>query len=477
MQHQYYRTHPFTIFTHLKVSVILLLIPLLKQLILMPNKWYDILTEMSINTIYALVAVGYAVYSYRRYMYRLGPVGIDIKKGLLIQKYFTLPYHNIHTINIYRYIYSPFINASRLSFDSPGGSGKKYDISAFFSDKYADMLIEKLTQGKQEKHVYQSNHISMLLMCAFWSNPATGLLFAAPFISKLGSTASYEIRHLLYDSMNIFWNLFTLKMSPVAAIIADILIAGWAIAFMLQYSRYGRFSASKIGKYIVVARGIFNRSITYTRYDKLAAVTINQSLLMRFFGLYNAGWFSIGSGKLKGDKSLIIAAEKKDKIYRHIYRMTNVSLKEEKIVRPMKYTLYAYICLPLYITAGVMAGLITADYFSAIDEIFKVIMIFALIPLVWWIMFRIYAYRHSRLAINQKCVIVNGFRKWTMQKYIIPFSRIQYVSMTQSLLQKTRGTCNFFFFFYFKKSAFHTVIYILIDEARKITKEINSRIK
>ena len=137
--------------------------------------------------------------------------------------------------------------------------------------------------------------------------------------------------------------------------------------------------------------------------------------------------------------------------------MTNVSLKEEKIVRPMKYTLYAYICLPLYITAGVMAGLITADYFSAIDEIFKVIMIFALIPLVWWIMFRIYAYRHSRLAINQKCVIVNGFRKWTMQKYIIPFSRIQYVSMTQSLLQKTRGTCNFYVYLYFEKRAFHTV--------------------
>lgn len=468
MTEEYRRTHPCTVFMHLKISVLLLLVPLVQQLFYRPQDIFEIIGTMSLNTFYALSVVGYAVYSYRRYTYKLVPHGIEVKKGLFIQQYFTLPYEKIQTVNIYKDMLASFFGACKVSLDSPGGTSRAYDISAFFSKKYTSLLMERLNNGEKEKAIYRSNNFSMLLMCAFWSNPAAGLLFISPFISKLGNAASNEIRNILYNSMNIVWEKIAIGISPLAATIANILIVGWAIAVLLEFSRYGKFSASRIGKYIVVSRGIFNRSITYTRADRIAAITVNQSLLMRILGLYSSGIFTIGAGKLKGDKSLVIAAEKREKMYNSLNRIVKVSPKELQSVRPKSNTLYSYVCLPLWITAAIMLMLMAADYVSKIDELFKVIMIFTLIPLVWWIMFRIFAHRHSHLAINKRFLIVCGYQKWTMQKYFIPFERVQYITVTQNILQKRKGTCNVKVYLYYEKRAYHTVKHISKEKADEI---------
>lgn len=468
MAEDYSRTHPCTVFTHLKISVVLLLIPLVQQLLYRPQDIFEIIGTMSMNTFYALSVVGYAVYSYRRYMYRLVSHGIEVRQGLFIQQYFMLPYEKIQTVNIYKDMLASVFGACKISLDSPGGTSRSYDISAFFSKKYTAALIERLNNGEKEKSIYKSNNLSMLLMCAFWSNPASGLLFISPFISKLGTAASNEIRNILYNSMNIVWEKIAIGISPIAATVANILIMGWATAVVLEFMRYGKFSASKIGEYIVVARGIFNRSITYTRADRVAAVTVNQSLLMKMMGLYSSGIFTIGAGKLKGDKSLVIAAEKRDKMYNCLNRIVKVSPKELQTVRPKNNTLYSYVCLPLWITVCVMMVLMAADYVSKIDELFRVVMLFTLIPLVWWILFRIFAHRHSHLAVNKRFLIVCGFRKWTMQKYFIPFERVQYIKMTQNILQKRKGTCNVKVYLYYEKRAFHTVKHISKEKAQEI---------
>ena len=464
MSNEYRRTHPYTIFMNLKISVILLLLPVLRQLIHSPQNIFEIIRTLSLNTIYAIGVLSYAVYSYRRYMYRLLPYGIEVKSGLFIQKFFTLPYNKIQTVNIYKSALSSLLGAAKISIDSPGGTSRRYDISAFFSHHYTEILTELLNSGKKKKAVYRSDNSSILLMCAFWSNPTTGLLLAAPFISRLGTAAGNEIRHILYHSMDIFWEKLAVQISPVTASVANMLIIGWVIAVVIEFLRYGRFSAARIGKYIVVSRGIFNRNITYTRADRIAAVTVNQSLLMRILGLYSAGIFTIGAGKLKGDKSLIIAAEKKKELHRHLKQMVRISPDEKKIVRPAGSALFSYVMLPFLITLLIMSILVTVDYFSVIDEIFKVIMLFTLIPLVWWIMFRIYAHRHSHLALNSRQLIVSSYRKLTVQKYIIPFEQLQYISIIQNPMQRLAHTCTVKVYLYYEKRAFHTIKNLPLSE-------------
>ncbi len=472
MMTTYKRTHPCTIFTRLKLSVILILIPVLQQILYRPQELFEIIGALSLNTLYAIGVVTYAVYSYRQYMYRLIPRGIEVKRGLIFSRHFMLPFEKIQTVNIYQNIFASALGAYRISFDSPGGTSRKYDISAYIAKSKARALVAKIHPQTLSARCYRGGRVSVLLMCAFWSNPAVGLLFAAPFVSQMGKTISSEIQDMLLGYMNTFWRNVIRDISPAAAMIANVLLVGWVIAFFLQLARYGKFYSGRNGDYLMISRGLINRSITYTRADRIAAVTIDQSLVMKLLNLYSAGIFTIGSGKIKGDKGLILLADKKRRLQYRLRKIVHFSDEETQSLYPAKHTLYSYICLPLWITVTVMGLLVLADWFSVINEIFKILMIFSIIPLMWWILFRVFAHRHARLAHNDGFLIVNGYDKLTMKKYIIPYSQVQYIAVTQSIFQKRKHTCTVSVYMYYEKKACCKVKHLSLQKAEKIVQSV-----
>lgn len=472
----YKRTHPFTIFTHLKSSVILLLIPVIQQILFRPQGLFELISTMGINAVYVMAVISYAIASYRCYMYRVLPSGIQIKNGFFVKRYFVVPFDKVQTINFHKNIIASFFGAVRVSFDTPAGLSKHYDISGFFSKKNAKYMMSRIEAEADPKFIYRSSNMGMLLMCAFWSNPATGLLFAAPFISKTGNIISEEIRKIVYNSVNFFWQTVAAGISPVTATVANVLVFGWIVAVLVQFFRYGRFSSYRQGEYIVVSRGIVNKNVSFTRADRIAAVTINQSLFMRILNLYSSGIFTIGAGKLKGDKSLVIAAEKKDKMYRSLKNIVGFSSKEKISIYPKKNTLISYVCVPMWITVFTVMIIVVADCFSVINELFKILLIFAVIPLLWWIAFRIFAHRHSHIAVNSKYFIGCGYKICTLKKYIIPFDKIQYVSIKQSIFQRCKNTCDIQVYLYFEKRACHIVKHLPKEQAEELIKSIQNKI-
>lgn len=473
----YKRIHPFTILTRFKVSVIFLLIPVIQQILFKPEGIVEIISTMGFNVIYISAVIAYAVASYRCYMYRIVGNGIQIKNGFLIKRYYTVPFDKIQTINIHKNIFAQLFGAVKVSFDTPAGLSKFYDISAFLSKKIAKRILSKLEYKKPKTSVYKSKTSSMLLMSAFWSNPASGLLFIAPLISKAGDVLGVEMQKVLYRSLDFRWQLAAFGISPAAATVANILMFGWAVSMAVQFLRYARFSAYRQGKYIVISRGLINKNICFTRSDRIAAITINQSLLMYFMNLYSSAIFTIGAGKLKGDKSLIIAAEKKEPMYKSLKNIIRFSTKEIRSLYPKKNTLFSYLCVPLWVTVITVALIMIADYISVINELFKVLLIFAVIPLMWWLFFRIFAHKYSHLAINNKCAIVCGYKIWTMKKYLIPFDKIQYISVKQSIFQKRKNTCDVRIYLFFEKRASHTVKHLPKEQAEQMVLYIRQKVR
>ena len=464
----YRRTHLCTLFSHLKISAVLILIPVVQEILYTPQNLFEIISTLSANTLYALALIIFSIYYYRSYMYRITHDAIEIKKGLLIKQRYSVPFDRIYTINIYKNIFSLPFGAHKLSFDTPSGSSRHYDISAYFSTELSRRTEQRIKGNNTPMYNYKSKYLYMLLLSAFWSNPATGLLFAAPFISRLGNVLGYEIQNTVLSTMDEFWHSLSLDISPIAATIANILVLGWAIALTLQFLRYAGFESYVIGDYITVKRGILSKSITYTRRDRLAAVTISQSLFMWLLGLCSSGVFMIGSGKLKGDRGLIIAAEKKEKINSRVKEFAALNDDDSNSLRPGSNTIYSYICLPLWIIIVITALLITADSFSVINEFFRVLMVFALIPLIWWTLFRLFARSRSFAAVNDDCVIMCSYDRLTLKKYIIPKDKVQFVSISQSIFQKRKNTCSVRVYMFFEKRACHTVKHIDVDRAREM---------
>ena len=95
-------------------------------------------------------------------------------------------------------------------------------------------------------------------------------------------------------------------------------------------------------------------------------------------------------------------------------------------------------------------------------------MVFALIPLVWWTLFRLFARSRSFAAVNDDCVIMCSYDRLTLKKYIIPKDKVQYVSISQSIFQKRKNTCSVRVYMFFENRACHTVKHIDADRAREM---------
>lgn len=462
----------------LKVSVVLVLLSIIQQFLYRPRDIMEYIGTLGFSAVYAIAVISYAVYSYSRYRYRIVENGIQIKDGLLMKRRFTVPYSKIQTIVFDMDAFAALFGAVKVSFDTPAGLSKSYDISAYFSRKHTKMILLKIHNMNPETSCVKANFVNTLLMCAFWSNPATGLLFASPVISRLGDIAGSELTdYLRLTQSDVRLRLIALNIPPATAGVASILLIGWALSMFSCFMQYARFKTYNQGEYIAVSRGFVNQKLFFTKRNCLSAVTVEQSLLMHLMGLYTSGIFTVGSGKLKGDKSIIIPPEHKKTFFVSLQKLLKISAKEKQSVFTAKNTLPSYLYFPFFVTAVTVLAIMFADKYSIINDVFKALLLFLLVPLFWWMMFRIFAHAYAHLGIHSKYLVVCGFQKFTLKTYYIPLDKVQCIEMTQSIPQRLTDTCNVRVYVYFEKRAFHVVKQLPRHQTEELLRLVHIKIK
>lgn len=474
---KYTRTHPFTIITYLKGSVILLLLPVLQQLLYRPENAVEIIGSMGLSAVYAFVVLFFAFANYGGLKYQYTENRIFIRSGVLIKRRFYIDYDKVHVFTVKKRWLASLFGAVNIGFDTSAGGGKRPDVSFWVSSKKLGRFFSSFCEKTKESFTYHAGNLRMALMAASWSNPGTGLLIIAPFVSHIGNILGSEFQKMFYQTFNVQLQLIALGLPPAAATVANILIFGWAAAMIIQFFRYARFSSYRRDDYLVTVRGLFDKYITITRVSDIAALSINQSLTMALFELYSTAIFSVGFGKEKGDKSLIVIAEKKRKMYRSLKKLVSIPINEQSKICPSKYAIKSYLIVPVCVTAAVIALLSLMNFFEVISELFKTVLLFALIPLTWWMLFRVLAHKKAMLAVNDKAVVACGYKGLTSKKYIIPYKKIQYISIKQNIFQRRAKTCDVRIYLYFEKKVCHTVKHLPLDKATELVEQINRRIK
>lgn len=476
-QHSLRLQHPYAMLTKLTVSAFLLLIPLLQQILYRPQGLFEYISTMSLSTIYAIAVVSGAVAMYRTQRYAHIKDTVYIERGLFVKRRYSIPFEKVQTITVERSVPAAVFGAAKISVDTPAGNSKRRDASIYLGRQKVKKTVERLFKGLKTSYTYTVSNVRMLLMSASWSNPGVGLLFLAPLVKHTGAILGEEFNNAVYESVDIRFQLVSFGITPAAATIANLLVLGWAVAMTLQFFRYARFSSKRLGNYIVITRGIGKKNERYTKCDRISALTINQTLTMALFKLKNAGIFSIGSGKDKGDKSLIAVAAKENEIRFAVKNLVGMSIDCDRHIKPQKKKLFSYICIPLYISIAV-AGLISILIFLPIvNELFFTALIISQIPLLWWIGFRIFSFFHSELGYSDSCVIAGCYNRLTHQRFVIPYDKIQYVCIKQNPFQKHSGACDVRIYLYFEKRACRTVKHLRLCEAEEMIKTVNERIK
>ena len=445
----YKKTHPYAILTHMKLYVIFIVLSVLQQIFLKPQGIIEIIGSLGINALYVFSILFYTIYLYRGFTYRIDERGISVKSSVLIKKYFTLPYDKIQTVTIRRDIISAIFGAVKISADTAAGSGKKYDAEGFFSKKRAKNMLNIISKNNEEKNIYRSNIVNIILMSVFRSNPITGLLFIIPVIYQTGKIIGSEMtERIVKGSLDIRNSLFTVYFSPAVSALIAVIMMCWMLSVLVFFLRYARFRSCRIGDFIKASRGILNKSIIFTKISGISAITIERTFLMSILGIYSSGFYVIGSEKLKGDKSILIAPEKEDKIKNNIFLLTDINTDEIRSVY-------------------------TVDFmFGKAGEILRVAMILCIILFIWWTVFRIFAHKNSHIGLCNNSFSICCYKRLTLKKYIIPYDKIQYIGMTQNIFQRRKGTCNIKVYMYSEKKSVHIARHINKSAAEKLLSDV-----
>lgn len=469
------KQHPFAMLSKLTASALLLLLPVLQQILYRPQNLFEIISSMGLSAIYVIIIISGAIVFYNTCRYKSTSLYIYLERGIPVKRSFTIPFCNVSTITVERSIIAAAFGAARISVDTPAGFSKKRDISLYLSRSKINRIISKLFDGFKTKYIYTVSNARMLMMSALWSNPMSGLIIFAPLIQKTGNILGEEFNRAVMESVDFRINLISIGITPAAATIANILVFGWIIALVFQFFRYARFSSRRVGEYIAIKRGIGRKNERYTKLSEISAVTIDRTLSMALMQLTSVGIFSIGSNKDRGDKSLIALAADSHELKNAVSGLTSFDTHYEQKIRPDKSRLFSYIMIPLIVTAIVLALVSLLMLVPLLDDLYFTALLISLIPLVWWIAFRVFAFKHASLGLNNSCAILCGYKRLSLKKYVVPYRHIQFIETRQNLWQRHTHYCSVRVYLYYEKRACYTVKQLKLSEAEELLRIIDLR--
>ena len=470
-ENRFKRTHPYSMIRHFKIYAILLILTLIQQIFLRPQELVAFIGSLGVNAFYVLSVLFYFISDYTNRMCRMSSRGFDVKSGIFIKRHYTIPYRKISSVMFYSNIISYIFNAERISVDTPGGFRKKYDFSAYFSRKKTHEVRTFIENDNAPSFIFTSRIISIILMSAFWSNPVTGLIFIVPVISNISKiVGSDTAQKIIMSSIDRQWKIIAMWISPAAALVAAIILLSWAISMLNVFLRYVRFKSMKLGDYIVTSKGLITRTENYSRISSISSVSVDQSLFMKLLRLKSCSVNLIGAGKQKGDRRLLFFFFFYDMVQNGMTSITGLPNNEESVVRRAPRSIFSYVYYPLIISGVILSLLILSYKIRFMSSSFRLLLYIFLFIVLWWIMFRIFAYFHARIAVNEKCLIVCTFHKMTLKKHFIPFEMVQYAEITRTPFQKRKGKCSLSIGIYSEKRKSLKVKQLPLDAARELLK-------
>ena len=440
------RPHFTTIWNYLSRFFFLLIFPLIQAILRAP------FSEVAWGNLPGVLAViGIACFQYASCGYGIktveeGGKSMSVlywKSGLFFQKYRLLPADCVASVFLRLNPILDVFGAAQIMLDSPAANAKKPSLTLILSKKGLMNWWEE--QRQTIVHRYAASPVRVVLMAASWSNPASGLLLIGILLNRAGKILGEELTGWLYQSVNQTQRLIALGVPPAVATVGWLFAMGWLIAFLVQFFRYAFFTAGKSPGGTMISRGMVVRSRQLLTDRAVRAVGVRQSLVMRMLRLSSVYLHTIGSGKEKGDRSLLMAAANEAELKFHLsqfyphaapYFFPQKSIQK---IKPPKAAWLGFLIGPIFNFAAVLAlYLVFLQYLWLFAPLILFLFLFPLYHLA----LRILAFRNSFLAADDTHIVACGYIQDQIFTAVIPKESLQSVVIRQNPLQRRSGRCH-----------------------------------
>ncbi len=376
--------------------------------------------------------VGYSVIKWYSSRYRVGRTqngfySIGVRQGVLTRHSLHIRAEDAASVEIERTLLLALCGGRRVRVNT-AGLRRRSDAVLYLSAKQVQQLFLLKDRSAQR---FRARLWPVIVTAISGSNAAVGLLTAAPALRQLSTLLS---EWFSVDAVGLLQRFPTEQIPAALRFVANLLLIGWGVAVLNTFLRYVGFYATTQHNQLHLVSGLFTRRDVLIDRDKITALELRQTLLMRLQGLYTAVITAAGYGRDLGARPVLIPAADPKTLCEGLERLLpGYPLKEGRI-KAARRAWWRYVALPLLFT---VVGLLPwmAGGFWQIPAF--VCTVFGL----WWLVVRFLGFRSAGFGADETAVTVWYPRGLAFYRVYLPREAVDHITVTQSVWQRRRGIC------------------------------------
>ncbi len=393
-----------------------------------------------IGSIIALVTIaavaGWEYLYYKRYRYNRTTDSLDINSGVLSRTSREIPLRRIQNVDIKQNIIHRFMGISELNIETAGGSTSEVNLRYIDEDEALKIQRWIRTNKNREKQETESTERTNDI---YEISPRE--LFYLSFFSidlRLIAAATFIISFIQPIELEIYRRLGLIIASAVfisLVILLGLLALLWMIGIATTITRYYDFTLQKSATSLEYQRGLLNRYTGSIPMDKIQSITIRENPLMRFFNyaslnVETAGYSPNQSRQQGSEVAVPLATREK------VMDISNQikTIEEGEFTRPPRRARRRYIMRYLLIITFITSILYLSSYLTEYQLLWYLpLLMIPITPAAAHLKWLNRGYIKGEKYIATR----NGF--WNRKTQLVPYYRLQTLSMSSTILQKRWG--------------------------------------
>ena len=422
-----FRPHPLYCFYDSKKWILLFLLPVLR-VIFSPRDVVSILLASLRDVAFAALLIGCSVAKWKRARYSLHR-GLTLRQGLVYRRTLRISADDAASVEMERTPLMWLAGGRRIRVNT-AGLRRRADATLYLP---ASATRGVLMEGAAPKRCrrYAARAFPVAVMSASSSNAALGLLTLAPAVRQAGQILGREMTGEVYNLMD---RLLSAGLPPLFNTVTNILVLGWAYAFIHTFTRTAGFYARRDGEQLHVTSGLLTRRDVYIDCSRVTALEVRQTLFMRLFGLHTVTITAAGYGREKGARPLIIPAARP----KELCAALDTLLPEYPIcagsLRPVKRALWRYVWPPLLLAAGSVVPLTFGGVWWTLAAVL-------FLGGAWWLSIRLAGYFRAGFGVGRGAVTMRYPRGLALYEIHVPCEVADCLMITRDPWEQRNGTC------------------------------------
>ena len=441
-----YHAHPMTILANLWRVFYLTIIPVVRGFLTALQGGFALWVQGAwIDILIFLFMIAIAVLRWHAVTYTYNDREIVLNLGWLLTRQIRVTWHNVTTVSMVETFYLRPFRAAWLRADTLGGSAGKPDFSILLHRDQARALIGRQRDLSEQLHPreYIPRTGSVLALALLTSNSLGGILFIATFVSQSGRLLGNEFSDLIIGTFEEVARILAFGIPPAAAAIADILLAGWFIGFLLTFVRYKNFAVSRSRSALNIGGGIFTNRQYCINFADINFIDIRQSISTKALKLYSLYISAVGYGKQKDDMSCIIPTENRRIFTLNRERLFPSFSPSRRQVAPKPTGIMRFIGVGLALCAAIpLAMVILIWIFPSWQGFILFVGLMSMVPALFFLTVRVMDFATCGFSKSGKYYTLRYSKGFYLHTVVIPENKIVCIELRQSPLQRFTPNCD-----------------------------------